>query len=135
MPLSVFLVEDNPQIRANLIPALADLGSASVLAIAESEHEAIGWLAGHKGEWDLAVVDFFLKQGTGLGVVQWCNGRDPDQRVAVLTNYPTRETREACRAAGANAVFDKSTELEEFFAYCQQPQTVAQRMKDRSRGQ
>ncbi|MDM0109371.1 response regulator [Variovorax sp. J22R24] len=118
MPISVFLVEDNQKIRENLIPALADLGAASVMATAESEDEAIGWLAKHKGQWDLAVVDFFLKQGTGLGVVQWCNGREAHQHVVVLTNYPTQATRVACRDAGADRVFDKSTELEEFFEYC-----------------
>jgi hypothetical protein len=32
--LTVFLVEDNPRIRDHLIPALADLGSASVMAAA-----------------------------------------------------------------------------------------------------
>lgn len=116
--LSVFLVEDNPRIKEHLIPALSDLGAASVMATAESEDEAIGWLSEHKGQWDLAVVDFFLKQGTGLSVVKWCKGRDPTQRVAVLTNYPTQATRNACTDAGADAVFDKSTELEEFFEYC-----------------
>lgn len=118
MALAVFLVEDNPRIRENLIPALADLGSASVMATAESEQEAIGWLARHKGQWDLAVVDFVLKEGTGLGVVKWCDGREPNQRVVVLTNYPTPDTRHACLAAGADALFDKSTELDEFFDFC-----------------
>ena len=118
MALAVFLVEDNPRIRENLIPALKELGSASVMATAESEAEAIGWLARHKGQWDLAVVDFLLKQGTGLGVVQWCNGRHSNQRVVVLTNNASTDVRGSCLAAGANRVFDKSTELEEFFDYC-----------------
>ena len=118
MAISVFLVEDNQTIRENLIPALAEIGSASVMATAESEDEAIGWLARHKGEWDLAVVDLFLKQGTGLGVVRWCIGREPEQRVVVLTNYPTEAARSACMDVGADSVFDKSTELEEFFEYC-----------------
>lgn len=116
--LSVFLVEDNPRIRDHLIPALADLGSASVMATAESEGEAIGWLARHKGQWDLAVVDLFLKAGSGLGVVEWCVGRRPGQRVVVLTNYATEASRLACKQAGADATFDKSTELEAFFEYC-----------------
>jgi len=118
MAIAVFLVEDNERIREHLIPALADLGSASVMATAESEQEAIDWLALHKGLWDLAVVDLFLREGTGLEVVKWCNGRQPDQRVVVLSNYATDATRDACRDAGADAVFDKSTELEEFFSYC-----------------
>ncbi|RZL94929.1 MAG: response regulator [Variovorax sp.] len=115
---NVFLVEDNSLIRENLIPALVDLVSARVLATAESEDEAIAWLAKHKGQWDLAVVDLFLKQGNGLGVVQWCNGREAGQRVVVLTNYPMPEARIACKDAGADRVFDKSTELDEFFEYC-----------------
>ena len=116
--LSVFLVEDNQNIRDHLIPALADLGSASVMAIAQSEQEAIAWLAHHKGQWDLAVVDLFLKQGSGLRVVVWCQGREPRQRVAVLTNYPTDIVRQACLDAGADAFFDKSTQLDEFFEFC-----------------
>jgi len=118
MTISVFLVEDNQRIRENLIPALADLCDAQVIATAESEREATHWLARHKGEWDLAVVDYFLKEGTGLGVVQWCIGRQPNQRVVVLTNFSNQTTRVACRRAGAERVFDKSTELEDFFAYC-----------------
>ena len=116
--LSVFLVEDNQKIRDHLIPALADLGSASVIAIAQSEREAIAWLAHHKGMWDLAVVDLFLEEGNGLGVVDWCRGREPHQRVAVLTNYATQAMRKACLEAGADAFFDKSTELEAFFEFC-----------------
>ncbi|MDM0025600.1 hypothetical protein [Variovorax saccharolyticus] len=38
--------------------------------------------------------------------------------MVVLTNYPTEATRIACKDAGADRVFDKSTELEEFFEYC-----------------
>lgn len=116
--LSVFLVEDNPRIREHLIPALAELGSASVMAVAKSEAEAIDWLGAHKGQWDLAVVDLFLEQGSGLGVVEWCQGREPNQRVVVLSNYATDTMRQACLAAGADACFDKSTELEAFFDFC-----------------
>ena len=122
MAISVFLVEDNPQIRENLIPALEELGCARVIGIAESEGEAIDWLAHHKKKWDLAVVDFFLKEGTGIGVVRWCDGRESEQRVVVLTNYPTQATRLAFKEAGADRVFDKSTELEAFFEYCQSRQ-------------
>ncbi|MDM0015402.1 response regulator [Variovorax sp. J22P168] len=116
--LSVFLVEDNQKIRDHLIPALAEMGSASVMAIAESEDDAIQWLALHKGQWDLAVIDLFLAQGSGLGVVKWCEGREPTQRVVILTNYATASVRAACLEAGADAFFDKSTQLEEFFEFC-----------------
>jgi len=76
--LTVFLVEDNPLIQAQLIPALHDLASAQVLAAVETEKEAVAWLAQHKGGWDLTVVDLFLKQGNGIGVVNWTCGRNSD---------------------------------------------------------
>ena len=88
------------------------------MAVAQSEKEAITWLSKHKGQWDLAVVDLFLEQGSGLGVVRWCQGREPRQRVAVLTNYPVASVRDTCLEAGADAFFDKSTQLEEFFEFC-----------------
>jgi CheY-like chemotaxis protein len=120
--LKVFLVEDSATIRNGLIGALADLAAAHVVATAATEDQAIAWLAKHKGRWDLAVVDLFLQQGTGLGVVRWCQGREAGQRVVVLTNYARELARRKCLEAGADRVFDKSTELEEFFAFCQQVQ-------------
>lgn len=57
---------------------------------------------------------FFLKQGTGIGVVRWCNGREPDQRVVVLTTIRRRPHMRS----RMQAQFDKSTELEDFFEYC-----------------
>ena len=77
--LTVFLVEVNALIRAQLIPPLHDLVSAQVLAAVESENEAVEWLALHKGRWDLAVVDLFLKQGNGIGVDSWTCGRSSNQ--------------------------------------------------------
>lgn len=117
-PRSIFLVEDSSTIRQHLIPALEDLSAASVMATAETEDEAIGWLAGHKGQWDLAVVDLFLREGNGLAVVNWCNGRAPHQRVVVLTNYAREDARQRCLDAGADRVFDKSIELDAFFEFC-----------------
>ncbi|MDR6891010.1 MULTISPECIES: response regulator [Variovorax] len=120
MELCIFLVEDSPQIRDNLIPALADLGLAQVVGVAESEPEATEWLARHEHAWDIAVVDLFLKKGSGLGVLRWVHPRRrPKQRVVVLSNYATPTTRESCLESGADAVFDKSTQLDEFFDYCQ----------------
>ena len=118
MALFTFLVEDNKTIRDNLIPALEDLVGASVVGCAESENEAATWLASHASEWQLVVVDVFLKQGSGLGVLRTCKQRKPTQRAVVLSNYVNADIRARCTALGADAVFDKSRELEAFFDYC-----------------
>ncbi|BEP52361.1 response regulator [Variovorax paradoxus] len=117
MPLTTILVEDSRTIRDNLIPALEELAGARVVATAETAQAAIDALAQH-GTWQLAVIDLFLKEGSGLTVIRSCQGRASNQHVIVLTNYPSAEMRRRCLALGADAVFDKSTELDAFFEHC-----------------
>jgi DNA-binding NarL/FixJ family response regulator len=118
MSLRTFLVEDSPTILSSLIPTLQELGDARVVSVAGREGDAVAWLQANGGDWDLAVVDMFLQEGSGLGVLRACQNRQTHQRVVVLTNYATEEMRRRCLALGANAVFDKSTELDELFDYC-----------------
>ena len=118
MALITFIVEDNKTIRDNLIPTLEDLADAAVAGIAETESEAIAWLDAHRDEWQLAVVDLFLKQGSGFGVLAACRERNEQQRVVVLSNYATAEMKTRCVQMGADAVFDKSNDLDAFFDYC-----------------
>src|SRR4051812_24525367 len=118
MPLITILVEDSPTIREALIPSMLELGNMEVVAFAETPDEASVAFENFKDEWQVAVVDLFLKQGTGLAVLRRLRDRDPGRHVVVLTNYCTDALREQCMALGANAMFDKSTELDPFFDYC-----------------
>jgi DNA-binding NarL/FixJ family response regulator len=118
MPLTTILVEDSPTIRDNLVAAMNELSDVRVIAVAETPTEAIAALEAHREDWALAVVDLFLKDGSGLSVLRACQARRPGQHVIVLTNYPTPEIRRRCLALRADAVFDKSTELDGFFALC-----------------
>jgi len=118
MSLPIFLVEDNVLIQTNLIAALEELADARIVGMAASEARAVGWLEGHPGDWKLAVVDLFLNQGTGLGVVDFCRRRAADQRVVVLTNYATADIAQQALAKGADALFDKSVQLDAFFDFC-----------------
>jgi two-component system, OmpR family, response regulator len=116
--LRTYIVEDNPTIRDSLIGALEELASIRPLGWAETENDAKHWLAAHAREWDLAIVDLFLKQGSGLGVLEACRTRQPGQRVIVLSNYATTDMRERCSDLGADAVFDKSKEIDALVEYC-----------------
>ena len=118
MPLTTILVEDNKTIRDNLIPAMAELAGIEGVAIAETSPEAVVVLERLGEAWDLIVVDLFLREGSGLTVLRACQNRPSHQIVVVLTNYPTQEMRRRCLFLGADAVFDKSNELEAFFEYC-----------------
>lgn len=119
MALITFLVEDNKTIREHLIPTLEDMTGAHVIGTAETEQAAVHWLKSHDGQWDLAIIDLFLKEGSGLGVLNGCKNRQAHQRVVILTNYATAEMRAQSLALGADAVFDKSTELDGLLDFCQ----------------
>ena len=118
MSLISYLAEDNESIAKNLIETLQEICEVSIVAVGATQNEASHWLADHDGEWDLAIVDLFLKEGSGLGVLAGCRHREERQKVVVLTNYATPEIRRRATELGANAVFDKSSELEQLFAYC-----------------
>jgi DNA-binding NarL/FixJ family response regulator len=118
MALSTFLVEDNRTIRDNLIPALEDLIDARIMGMAETEGDAVAWLKAHPDDWQLAIVDLFLREGSGLGVLRSCRRRKSSQLAVVLSNYVNADIRARCLALGADAVFDKSKELDAFFDFC-----------------
>lgn len=118
MPTLTILVEDSKTIRDSLIPSMAELADIEVIAVAETASGAVTLLKEHEATWELAVVDLFLKEGTGMAVLRACRNRRPDQHVVMLTNFATETMRQSCAALGADAVFDKSTELEAFFDHC-----------------
>ena len=120
MALITYIVEDSATIRENLISTLEEIAPVKVVGFAETELEASLWLSDHNGDWKLAIVDLFLKEGSGLGVLKGCQKRSADQKVVVLTNYATHDIRKRCAELGSDAVFDKSNELDELLDYCMQ---------------
>ncbi|AMM23411.1 response regulator [Variovorax sp. PAMC 28711] len=117
MTFQTYLVEDSPVIRENLVDFLEDVADTHVVAHASTESEAVEWLRANPEGWDLALVDLFLEQGNGLAVVKACRTRRRSQKVVVLSNYATAEMRVRAKALGADAFFDKSSQLEELAAY------------------
>ena len=118
--LKAFIVEDSPVIRENLSATLQELAGVTVIGDADGEQVAKSWLAANSQDWDLAIVDIFLKEGSGLGVLEYCRERQGARKVVVLSNYVTPLMRRRCAALGADAVFDKSTEIENLIEFCQQ---------------
>lgn len=120
MHSKTYLVEDNSVIRENLTDFLEDVADTTVVAHATTESEAVQWLHSHRNGWDIAIVDLFLLEGNGFGVVDACRDRADHQRVVVLSNYATTDMRERSRRLGADAFFDKSAEIDQLLAYCRQ---------------
>jgi two-component system, OmpR family, response regulator len=123
MTFRAYIVEDSSTIRENLIDTLKELAQVEFAGTAETEHEAKRWLAAN--DWDLLVIDLFLREGSGINVLQSVRRTRPDQRIVVLSNHSSRDVRWRCKQLGADAVFDKSTELEALVDYCRQPPVQA----------
>jgi two-component system OmpR family response regulator len=123
--LKTYIVEDNPTIRENLIGTLEELARIDAVGTADTENEGKAWLAENRGNWDLAIVDLFLKQGSGLGVLAACRDRPSTQKVVVLSNYATADIRQRCAQLGVDAVFDKSNEIDALVDYCIQQSGAA----------
>ena len=118
MPLKTYLVEDNATIRENLIATLEELVGAENIGTSDNENDAKSWLQANPSSWDLAILDLFLKQGSGLGVLAVCRDRKPFQKVVVLSNYATADIRQRCAQLGVDAVFDKSNEIDALVEFC-----------------
>jgi two-component system, OmpR family, response regulator len=115
--LAVFVVEDNQEIQENLAGALEELTCAKVVGGSGSEQGALAWLAAHH-EWDVLLVDLFLKGGSGMRLVQQVQRARPDQKIVVFSNYVNAAVRKRCAQLGVDAVFDKSTEIDGLVDYC-----------------
>lgn len=124
MKFRAYIVEDSPTIRDNLIETLQELAQVEPVGVAETEHEGKKWLAQNDGFWDLAIIDLFLREGSGLNILEACRARRPGQKMVVLSNHATNDVRWRCAQLGADAVFDKSTEIDALVDYC-----VRQRVK------
>jgi ActR/RegA family two-component response regulator len=123
MTIATILIEDSPTIRSELISALAELADIEVIATAETADQGIAVLRAHADRWRLAIVDMLLKAGNGLQVLRAARARRSDQHMIVLTNYATPEIRRKSIECGADAIFDKSSELDQFLELCRQYST------------
>ena len=117
MTISVLLVEDLGHIRGVMSELLASLGDFAIVGEVATEAEAKLWVDENPGRWDLAVVDLILEQGTGMGVISKCK-QALGTRVVVFSDYATPGIRQHCLKLGADAVFQKATEMQAFIDWC-----------------
>jgi DNA-binding NarL/FixJ family response regulator len=116
--LKAFVIEDNATIRENLIGTLEELTCVRVAGTSATENDAIAWLAQNAQDWDIVIVDLFLKQGSGIHLAQRIKRERPTQKIVVFSNYINASVRKRCAQIGVDAVFDKSTEIDSLVDYC-----------------
>lgn len=116
--LKTYIVEDSQVIRDSLIATLEELVPVAVVGTAEGETAAVSWLTKPGNAVDLLIVDLFLKQGSGLGVLRAAHTMAQPCTMVVLSNYATPDMRRKCLELGADRVFDKSNDIEALIQYC-----------------
>jgi DNA-binding NarL/FixJ family response regulator len=116
--LKTYIVEDSQVIRDSLIATLEELVPVDVVGTADSESTAVHWLTKPGNDVDLIIVDLFLKQGSGLGVLRAVQSSAQHGTAVVLSNYATSDMRRKCLELGAARVFDKSNDIDALIQYC-----------------
>jgi DNA-binding NarL/FixJ family response regulator len=112
------IVEDSALVLRELSSALQQTSAIRVVASSDSESDALKTMRVASDAYDLIVIDVFLKQGSGLRVLRDAKVLQSQARLVVLTNYATLDVRKRCISLGADRVFDKSRQLEDFIDYC-----------------
>ncbi|MBV9488594.1 MAG: response regulator transcription factor [Verrucomicrobia bacterium] len=108
--MKVFIVEDAPQTRQQLVELLTARQGLEVVGQAASVREA---LAGLEATWpDAMTLDISLPDGSGVEVLKRLHQRRRSLCVVVLTANPYEALRAKCHQLGAVAVLDKLDGLE-----------------------
>lgn len=108
--LSVAIVDDSLPLQKRLAALIPQDGSAEVIAFASTVFDAIQLVWDRSP--DVVVLDFQLKEGTALDVLDGISDKAPHPLVIVLTNYPEPIYRSKCLEAGAFRFLDKSKEFD-----------------------
>ena len=107
-PVSVFILDDSPQLMEMLRELISDPGRIEVVGTASSAIEALESI--RLSIPDVAIVDLQLKDGSGFDFVKSIRLLPQTQDVVIMlfTNHVSRELQHHALALGANYFFDKS---------------------------
>jgi DNA-binding NarL/FixJ family response regulator len=110
--MKVFIVEDSGVVRKSLKAIFSEIAGVEVIGEAEDAAEAIRQI--ERTGPDVVTLDIRLRTGSGIDVLRRirAGGSGLSPVIIVLTNYPYPQYRTACKEAGADFFFDKSTEFE-----------------------
>ncbi|SDD15043.1 response regulator [Paraburkholderia lycopersici] len=108
--LQVFLVEDAIAVRRKIAETLSAIPDVTVIGEAEDEATALAGIA--ESGADVAVVDLRLASGSGIELLSLLAREQPSVVTVVLTNHAGEPFRAACRRAGADFFFDKTSEFD-----------------------
>jgi DNA-binding NarL/FixJ family response regulator len=111
------VVEDNPETRGWLISCVTTAFPGLQILSAASLADAMALLEGQ--EFDLALVDLGLPDGSGMELIRALHGNQPDCYVVVATIYDDDRNLFAALKSGAKGYILKDQDRERIASYLQ----------------
>lgn len=109
MTISAYLVEDSPVIQECIRDLVDDVPGLVLAGMADNEPQAVREILALVP--DVVILDLFLTEGSGFGVLRHIRLACPDTRVFVLSNLGGPELEERFREHRPDRVFDKTTQI------------------------
>jgi DNA-binding NarL/FixJ family response regulator len=108
--LSVYIVDDSQMMRERLTESVADIAGVEIGGQSGDPLEALDSI--RKSHPDVVILDIRLPGRSGIDVLKDIKKESPAPIVIMITNYPYRQYRQGCMAAGADYFFSKINEFE-----------------------
>src|SRR5215469_1940517 len=103
--MRVFIVEDAPDTRRDIVNALAPMKDFELVGEAESVCAARKGI--YSSSTEAVILYISLPDGSGVEILKVIRNWRKEIRVVVLTFDPSKELRAKCMELGAAAIFDK----------------------------
>lgn len=109
--MRVLVIDDSEVIRRRLVERLELVGGVQIVGEAPDAWQALESIKRFRPHF--VTLDIRMPGGDGLTLLRELREMEHAPLVAVVTNYATPEYRRCCRALGAFAVLDKSSQIDE----------------------
>lgn len=108
--LTIYIVDDSKAMRERLAESVADIAGVVIAGQSGDPFEALDGI--RKSHPDVVILDIRLPRRSGVEVLKDIKASPAAPVVIMVTNYPYRQYRQACMAAGADYFFSKLDEFE-----------------------
>jgi DNA-binding NarL/FixJ family response regulator len=109
--MKIIIADDSSLWRDRIKSLLESINNVHVEGEAENGVEALQLI--RKIEPDLAILDIRMPEMNGIEVLKKIREMGLQTKVCILTNYPYKQYKERCIAAGADYFFDKNLDIQQ----------------------
>jgi two-component system response regulator DevR len=108
--LTVYIVDDSDAMRERLTELISDIVGIKLTGQSANPFDALQTIKAQHP--DIVILDIRLPGKSGIDVLKDIKKESPPPIVIMITNYPYRQYRQGCLAAGADYFFSKIDEFE-----------------------